>query len=103
MPYCSLCERESAVASGCRERRLVYGVDDPDELDDVDPDELVEPYRYGEEPRFEGTEARGTCPECDVAVGEYHHPFCRIERCPECGEQLQFCDCEPRVLTRGGA
>lgn len=101
MTHCSLCESETAVVDGCRERRLVYDVDDPSELDDVDPDDMVKPFRYGEEPRFDDTEARGECPECNARVGEYHHPGCRIEQCPECEEQLQFCECEPHVLTRG--
>jgi hypothetical protein len=99
MVECDFCGGETAVVAGCEERRLIYGNDDA-EAGEVEAEELVTPYRYGEEPRFEGTGARGTCGECNASVGEFHHIGCRIEQCPNCGEKLQFCDCAPDVVTR---
>ena len=32
-----------------------------------------------------------TCPDCGVAVGEYHEPECFWEDCPYCGRQLVRC------------
>lgn len=33
------------------------------------------------------------CPDCGVAVGEYHHPGCDMEKCRHCKQQLISCDC----------
>lgn len=33
------------------------------------------------------------CPDCGVAMGEYHHPGCVIEECPRCEHQYVVCDC----------
>lgn len=44
------------------------------------------PLRYGEE-RARRT-ATERCPDCDVAVGGFHHRGCDVEECPGCQGQL---------------
>jgi hypothetical protein len=34
-----------------------------------------------------------TCPDCGVALGEYHLPGCDNEPCPRCGWTLISCGC----------
>lgn len=36
------------------------------------------------------------CGDCNTSPGHYHHFGCDMEMCPECGEQLLFCDCNKR-------
>lgn len=33
------------------------------------------------------------CHDCGAKGGYFHHWNCDSERCPVCGEQLLFCDC----------
>ncbi|MDR0311039.1 MAG: hypothetical protein LBJ21_05590 [Acidobacteriota bacterium] len=33
------------------------------------------------------------CPDCNVAPGGAHHPYCDQEICPRCGGQFVACDC----------
>jgi len=37
---------------------------------------------------------RNYCPDCDMAIGEYHLSNCESEQCPRCGGQLLSCGCE---------
>lgn len=38
-------------------------------------------------------EGPGRCPDCNVALGGFHHPGCDREICPRCGGQLITCGC----------
>ena len=33
------------------------------------------------------------CGDCGVDAGGYHHPWCDVATCPECGTQLISCGC----------
>jgi rRNA maturation endonuclease Nob1 len=49
--------------------------------------------RYGEE--AEDWEAdRQPCHDCGVIKGQLHVFGCDVERCPVCGGQLAFCECD---------
>ena len=36
----------------------------------------------------------GPCHDCGVAKGELHIWGCDVERCPACGGQVIFCECD---------
>lgn len=33
------------------------------------------------------------CHHCNIEPGNYHHPGCDMERCPQCGGRLMSCSC----------
>lgn len=45
-------------------------------------------FRFGEELWDRGDLL---CSKCGVRRGEFHHPQCEWEECPECHERLHFC------------
>jgi hypothetical protein len=52
-----------------------------------------ERVRYGFETEDWGAD-RGPCHDCGVARGELHIWGCDVERCPACGGQVIFCECD---------
>jgi hypothetical protein len=56
--------------------------------------------RYGREAEDWGADRvpiRGSCHDCGVAKGEVHIWGCDVERCPACGGQVIYCDCEDQA------
>lgn len=48
--------------------------------------------KFGEEAEDWGWDK--PCHDCDVVKGQFHVPGCDVERCPACGGQAIFCDCD---------
>jgi hypothetical protein len=49
--------------------------------------------RYGEEAEDWGAD-RQPCHDCGAVKGQLHVFGCDVERCPVCGGQVIFCECE---------
>ena len=105
MGTCKLCNQDMLEVESCINRRLVFSGPHPGVIARFEnaPD-LEKPVPYGEESEYWDDEpATGTCHDCGVAVGEFHHAGCDMEECPNpvCNDQqLVFCGCDPHVLTR---
>jgi len=52
---------------------------------------------YGMEAEDWGAKQGAPCHDCAVLPGGYHHVGCDAERCPACGGQAIFCECEEQV------
>jgi hypothetical protein len=83
MAVCPYCERDMNQSSACTVERLAIG------------GETYSRLRFGEERRGGGVwyqSLNDLCHDCNVAVGELHHPGCDVEECPHCREQLASCE-----------
>jgi hypothetical protein len=83
---CFDCGRDLPIADSCTTATIAF----PDGV-------TLRAIRYGEE---EGMSAADRCPGCDVRPGGYHHPFCPVEACPQCGGRLAVCRCLDADKTR---
>lgn len=54
--------------------------------------------RYGDEESDWGADD-GPCHDCAVIKGQFHVVGCDVERCPACGWQAIFCDCNRKLAA----
>lgn len=74
MAKCDYCDRDMNAVDGCTGMEVIID------------GRAYEPVPY------EG-DADARCHDCNVMPGEYHHPGCDAEECPECGCQVLSCGC----------
>lgn len=88
MAICEACGREMRDSVGCTVARITYS------------DGVFERFRVGDErPRMQ---RKGeNCGDCAARGGQFHHPGCDLERCPNCGGQLIMCSCGDRLWEDG--
>lgn len=83
---CEHCQRDMADADGCIETFIVIG-----------SGYMIDRVCYGDESWLGGV-FNERCPDCNVALGQFHHPGCDIEECPACGGQMLTCGCDVRGI-----
>ena len=91
---CTFCSQSVSAVTACTDRKLVFGDDTDGPISrEADAPDLVDPIAH------DGGEDGGSCPECEVESGEYHHPGCPEEPCPNCSGTLVSCSCTPHALV----
>jgi hypothetical protein len=98
MAICEYCKHEMTVVDSC----VLIPVQIKNSQGKVV--KTMDPIRFGDEQRFAGivtahVEAWERCHDCAVKKGEYHHPGCDWEECPNCHHQMLMCggDCGGQV------
>lgn len=89
---CDWCDQEMAPGNGCTLK--VY-----DDFAEAPGDHERIPY---DNPR---QKPDGHCHDCNVSLGQLHHPGCDMERCPLCKGQAISCYCsepEPEPARSDG-
>ena len=80
MSTCNWCRQETMTADGCTGNIKIEF-----------PDGTIMPsIPYGEK-GSDGLLER--CHDCNVKLGQKHHPGCDAEDCPKCGGQVISCGC----------
>lgn len=84
MATCNFCKKDMLRAKGCIKIPVIqHGTK-----------KSFSPIKCGDPGDWWFGYPEGTrCPDCNAAVGYYHHPGCDNERCPICGGQLITCGC----------
>lgn len=104
---CDICNGDMLVVAGCRP--IPVSITKGDSILVV---KEMEPIRYGQEQRFDlqmqvqferDPEAAAVmrevakdsktkrCHDCGAQPGEFHHPGCDWEECPNCHHQMLMC------------
>ena len=85
MAKCDFCGQEMLEAQGCRQR-------------------YIGQIPYGAETAYAGLSLPTRCRDCNVEVGQYHHPGCDIEECEVCHGQMLVDECRHALLPnlKGG-
>jgi len=78
MAVCSICKRETEQARGCIKIRYC-----------LQNGAILDAIKFGYSTGDEGPR----CPDCNCERGQFHHPECHMERCPNCHDQLISCAC----------
>lgn len=78
---CAICGEDMLSVDDCAHNRTITYEDGT----------VLSAIRYDSERR--GWNMDNRCHDCNVAVGNYHHPGCDVEECPRCHRQLISCDC----------
>jgi hypothetical protein len=102
MAKCNVCNQEMMKADSCTSNQLRYtpylkqnsttGWQHLDRKKQVTLDRI----RCGQENGYRDVviaEKMERCSDCNVKVGEFHHPGCDWEECPRCNRQLISCTC----------
>lgn len=87
MAKCEYCDREMLEAESCTISQYIYG-----------NGQVYDRIPFGDERRFGflSMEKDERCPDCNVALGGFHHTGCDWEECPVCGGQFLSCGCDVR-------
>ena len=87
---CECCKRRMLRADGCAFGKIHIG------------GKIYDRIRCGDEKDFiPNMKEDERCHDCGAKKGYFHHWNCDAERCPVCGEQLIFCDCEDVYVDEG--
>ena len=62
--------------------------------DEVAIEILMKLNRYGAETVDWGAASGRNCHDCNCPPGSFHHARCDVERCPRCGGQVIYCECD---------
>ena len=75
MAICQWCKQEMNSADGCTGNNF-----------NKTPLEGLQPIPCS-------LDGRERCHDCNVLAGQFHHPGCDNEECPQCGGQIISCGC----------
>lgn len=84
---CTHCGRFMLRANGCNEVEVPI-------LRGRTKIKTLAPIKYGGETRYGSdwrAQATGRCHDCGCLPGQFHHPGCDVEECPNCHTQLLMC------------
>ena len=92
MAICKFCNEDMLKTEGCRPIKIKIWSVSAHRKNERSRRLLrnMEPVKYGSETRFAAS-ALPRCPDCNVVVGNYHHPNCDWEECPNCHMQMLMC------------
>lgn len=85
MAICRVCGNEVSIPSSCIKQTFSFQGDPV----------IYKSVAYGSEDEDWGARSGKNCHDCNCPPGAFHHLNCGVERCPRCGGQAIFCECDP--------